>query len=98
MNLSFDDAALGGDGSPSSLVVSAPASEVAFDGADELAAVLPSLEALLPARAVRRMILTAVGPVGGTSLPLIARTSSLRGGGLEEESAEAYIGKRYHTI
>lgn len=79
----------GGEGIPSSLVFSAPASDVALDGTDELAAVLPSLETLLPDKAVRRMILTAATPVGRVSLPTMARTSSLNGSGLEKGSADA---------
>jgi hypothetical protein len=69
-------------------VFSAPASDVAFDGMDELAAVLPSLKALLPDKAVRRIILKAAAPVGGLSLPAIPRTRSLNGSGLEERLAE----------
>jgi hypothetical protein len=76
---------------PSSLVFSAPVSDVAFDGTDELAAVLPSFETLLADKAVRRIILTATAPLGSVSLPTIARTSSLNGKGLSKVSAASCI-------
>jgi hypothetical protein len=94
LDRSFEDVVSGGEDIPSSLVFSAPVSDVAFDGTDELAAVLPSLETLLPDRAVRRMILTATAPFGSVSLPTIARTSSLNGKGLSKVSADA----RMHNI
>jgi hypothetical protein len=72
-------------------VFSAPASDVVFDGTDELAAVLPSFEIFLALKAVRRMILTAAEPVGRVSFPAAPRTSSLKGDGLEERSAETQI-------
>ena len=49
-----------GDIRPSSLVASAPASDVAFDGTEELAGVLPLADAFPGPTPLRRMILTAV--------------------------------------
>lgn len=59
-----------GDIRPSSLLVSSPASEVAFDGTEELAGVLPPADACRGPSPALRMICTAIaeeaceGPAG----------------------------------
>lgn len=63
--LSFRMPSVGGDRVPSRLGSSPPDSDVAFEEANELAAVLAQFEALPAVRPARRMILKAAVPVGG---------------------------------
>ena len=81
LDLSLADVTAVGDITLSSLVASAPASEVVFEGTEELAVVLAPADAFA-APNVRRMILTAAGPARGAALPLILLASTPKGTGL----------------
>lgn len=85
MDLSLAGVASTGDSNPlrsSSLVFSAPTSDVAFDGTEELAAVLAPAEAPLTGRPALRIIFIAGALGGGVFVELEGVGIVPKGGGL----------------
>lgn len=81
--MSFGAQPSDGEGIPSSLPVSAPVSEVAFDGAEELIGVLLFVGALPTGTPALRMIVTAALPVGKGALVVSEPAIMLMLGGLD---------------
>lgn len=107
MDLSFGIDPSDGEGNPSSLPVSPPVSEVAFEGADELIGVLLFVNALLTGSPALRMIVTAALPVGSGALVVSDPAIMLMLGGLlslvaakmseRQRTYSLFWGLRYNT-
>jgi hypothetical protein len=88
--LSFDGVASVSDVTPSSLVVSAPASDVVLDGTEELGAVLAPAESLPGARPPLRIILNAAAVVDWPPFADMALEITLNEVGLQNISSQPF--------